>query len=273
MIKTAALLLSILVTLVACGNRTSDSGHGPSTSGTAPPSKNNGFLTKDNEIIENLRVHLGLEPVEKGGAGRCLFHSLREQISKTELVHVSAAWDAKIKNQLNNYDTLLPDEKADLLREIAIFEEKLFLEPSVAKKFADLSNDEQVWALEMAKDWYQEFHGVNNARTWFLANKDTAAGREIMWQFVINNRNAYWAKTGCATNWAGSAEAIVFSRILQRPLRMYGRDLATSTKGAKLDAGVVMPYLDYNFAYTGDPLLILQTSGGGHYQMLKKVTK
>jgi hypothetical protein len=271
-------LMSLYIMVLLSGLLVGCSGNNvtlrPSTSPSAPQSglpPASHFLATDQEILANLKHKLKLVPLDKGGAGRCLFHSLREQISQLELQNVSGAWDLAIRQDINNYDGLTGDGKADLLRKIAIFEERDFLETknNKDKQFSELSKENQAWALEMAKDWYEEFVGRDQTRIWYQENIKTPAGREIMWQYVIANRNGYWANTGCETNWAGSSEAIVFARALRRPLRMYGLDKVSSNEGARLDTqGIVLPYAEYDFGYGGKPLLIWQVSGGGHYQML-----
>lgn len=240
----------------------------------APTIKKNEFLTTDADILANLSKYLGLKAIEKGGGGRCLFHSLRAQISQDELKSIKPLVPAILHAQIDAYDAISADDQADLLRKIAIAVQRDFLvtKNNKAKPFDALSPVDQAWALEMAKDWHQQFEGdATKTRSWFNTNKGHSAGRELMWQYVIAHRDAYWAQTGCVTNWAGSAEAIVFARLLNRPLKMYGMDVATTSDGALIgDDGVVLPYLQYDFGFNGAPLLVFQTSGGGHYQMLMK---
>jgi hypothetical protein len=237
-----------------------------------PSSSHEIFLNNDAAIIENLKKHYGLKPQDMGGGGRCLFHSLREQISENELKNIKSRWPNAIQQKVDLYQTLSADAKADLLREIAIWEEKNFLITNNKKDvlFKDLPKDEQEWALEMAKDWHQEIEGnTAHTREWFKDKVKTKEGREELWQYVINHKDQYWKKTGCETNWAGTAEAISLARALNRPLKMFGRDDASDERGAKLDKeGKVIPYSEYIFGATGKPILVFQTGGGGHYQML-----
>lgn len=267
-------LISVLVffCLQSCHDVRDGGTREPST--RSPNDKSGRFLKTDAEILANLEQHLDLIAVEQGGSGRCLFHSLREQMTQAELVSIKAGFDVALQAQMDAYNTLTNDEKADLLRAIAIAYERDFLvtKNNKDKDFAALSKQDQAWVLEMAKDYYEELeHDRDKTRAWFNANKDSSAGRQILWKYIVDNRDAYWAKTSCVTNWAGSAEAIVFARLLQRPLRMYGMDLVSSSDGAEFDEhGVIKPYLTYDFSYTNPPLLVYQTGGGGHYKMLKK---
>lgn len=266
------ILALVLVCLPGCYE--APDGDSPEPPSSRPPGKETGhFLKTDTEILANLEQHLGLVAVEQGGAGRCLFHSLREQVTQAELVSIKNLFSDALQAQMNAYSTLTPDDKADLLRALAIAYEKDFIvtKNNKAKDFTALNKQDQAWVLEMAKDFYEELgHDRDKTRAWFHANKGSSAGRQILWKYIVDNRDAYWAKTSCVTNWAGSAEAIVFARLLQRPLRMYGMDLVTSLDGAELDQqGVVKPYLNYDFSYKNPPLLVYQTMGGGHYNMLK----
>lgn len=228
----------------------------------------------DNTIIDNLKKHYQLEPKEMGGDGRCLFHSLREQITQAELVAVKAKWPKIITDKVDTYSILGDDAKANILREIAMWEEKDFIDTKNKKalKYNALSPDEQAWVQEMAKDWYQEIAGssADKTRDWFNKSMADSSGQEAVWQFVIANRDAYWAKTSCETNWAGTAEAIAIACAINRPLKMFGLDQASSATGPKYDMdGKVFPYAEYLFTGAGKKaLLVFQTNGGGHYKML-----
>lgn len=229
------------------------------------------YLTRDVDILANLKQHLKLKNVATAGDGRCLFNSLQGQITQAELIAQANLLPAALNQKALNYDARSRIEKSDLLREITIFLEKDFLitKNNLAKKFDQLAPDEQHLALEMAKDWYQEVKGnTNETREWYLKNLNDL-GKQQMWEFVARHRDAYWQKTSCVTNWSGSTEAIVLARLLKRPVKMYGRDNVSSEKGAELNPdGVVIPYLEYNYGYPGKPLLVFQTSGGGHYELL-----
>lgn len=232
------------------------------------------FLKTDAEIIDNLKKMHGLTPKEMGGGGRCLFHSLRAQITKAELVSKKARWPHTLTLKVDNYATLDANAQANLLREIAIWEEKDLLLTQAKKDLAyeKLSPDEQAWALEMAKDWHQELESdITKTRHWFLENKENALGRQRLWNYVTTHKDHYWLKTSIETNWAGTAEAIALARVLARPLKMFGRDEVSDIRGARLDAdGRVLPYTHYEYASTSQkPLLIFQCGGGGHYQMLE----
>jgi len=258
----------LLLLLAGC-----DQGPSPSPGSLNEPSSAQAiYLSDDAAIIDNLKKHYGLKPQDMGGGGRCLFHSLREQISENELKNIKSRWPNAMQVNVDLYQTLSADAKANLLREIAIWEEKNFLITRNKKDvlFKDLPKDEQYWALEMAKDWHQEIEG-NTAltRDWFKDKVKTKEGREELWQYVINHKDQYWKKTGCDTNWAGTAEAIALARELKRPLKMFGRDDVSDERGAKLDKdGKVLPYSEYIFGATEKPILVFQTGGGGHYQML-----
>lgn len=234
------------------------------------------ILKTDREILDNLAQSYGLIAKDMGGDGACLFHSMREQISQAELIKaLKISWPLTLRNQVKRYATLPNSDQADVLRQISIEEEKEFLNTSrLANIFAVNNAADQQWILEMAKDWRQEVGSLNahDTRKWFNEKSVSSTGKEELWDYVKNHRNQYWAKTSCKTNWAGSAEAIAIARLLNRPLKMFGQDYATSEEGALVNNGVVTPYLSYNDASFETPILVFQTNGGGHYQMLTKGT-
>jgi hypothetical protein len=278
MLRNIVILLYILLCHSACLDN--------SESGPTNSDKNNNkikteplranYLYSDEELIKNLRKTRALEPKDRGGAGRCLFLSLIDQIAQSELDKVKSGLPNNIQNKIAQYTAGTDEDKADLLREIAIYEEKRFIESHEDKDFKDLSPHDQAWVVEMSKDWHEQFFSRDAARTYFGNYAESASGRQKLWEDVKikTSREEYWSQTGCATNWAGTSEAIALARLLGRPLEMYGLDLVSGTDRIKLaEDGKVMPYFSYQKSSTKKPLQLIQLGGGGHYQMLQPLRK
>lgn len=270
-IYLSSILLTLLFGILACGRQEPAQSEVIRASTTTTPIT---FLKTDADVIENLKKHHRLKPKEMGGGGRCLFHSLRAQITEAELVSKKARWPHAITINVDRYSTLDANAQANLLREIALWEEKDLLVTKGKKDiaFEKLNPDEQDFGLEMAKDWHQELESnIPKTREWFSKNIQSTEGKQDLWNYVITHKDSYWAKTSCETNWAGSAEAIALARALERPLMMFGRDEVSDERGAKVDAeGKVLPYTHYQHpSSSAKALLVFQCGGGGHYQMLE----
>ena len=203
------------------------------------------------------------------------FHSFREQITKEELAKVDTKKLLPIDVQntpwnCTNYNGSASsrENSTNILRNLAVQKMAFFLDENKDKSFSELSDIDQTWIHEMAKDFYEEENGsAEKTYTWFQSATD-----ENKWKYVKDNKDKYLAKEIKAGCWAGTAEAIALARALGRGLRMYGNDKASRKYIKQKDlAKPVEPYFSLPGFPGQEDLLVFQTNGGGHYRMLKEI--
>ncbi|MFI5343793.1 MAG: hypothetical protein ACHQUC_06185 [Chlamydiales bacterium] len=210
----------------------------------------------DPQIIDNLRLQGFMEPIECGSDGSCLLHSIAPQIEERDMLGPQwREWVAFGKSQ-----------RANKLREIAMAEEKEFILTIDGKGVESLPDDERVWIEEFYKDIRQEF-GASSAgiRTDAKETSFIEKLRYVREQFIL-----YQERTSQPNNWTGTSEMIALSRVLKRPVEMYGNDFASS-EYVTLEKGRVQPYFRRAIG-EGVPIRIFQTGGGGHYRQLKTLS-
>ena len=219
----------------------------------------------DQTIIKNLIQQGFGSPVDKGGDGRCLFRSISPQITEEDCIVASTI--PHIQSLLCSFDewssyNLL--EQSDLLRRLAMAEESYFF----SSLSEDMALDEEglKWIRELYKDMLAEIEHPLNFRLRETVRNTTDLEK---YTYCRNHFSAYKASTSRPTNWAGTSELIALSRVFNRQTMAFGQDFASSKKVRLDQEGNVLPYHNWPCG-TNPPIVVFQTNGGGHYQLLPK---
>jgi len=256
----------------------------------------------DREILRNLRDTRGLVNRDQGAGGNCLFLSMAPQLCAADVAELpfrSSDWMKLLGSDLgerweasSNYD------RAQLLRQIAMLDERQFLEDlgAIVTAGQQAPAELQLRALELYKDMAEEFisSGITELAddmSWSLFGSRNIYSRvrqlaketptAAVNDFVLKHGKQYMQITGREGNWAGSSEIAAVANATGRHFEAYGNDWI-SQDGVQMNASgpggswEILPYFEAPFpkseganaALDLSPVRVFQTNGGGHYQAL-----
>eukprot|EP00931_Biecheleriopsis_adriatica_P049783 TRINITY_DN28804_c0_g1_i3.p1 TRINITY_DN28804_c0_g1~~TRINITY_DN28804_c0_g1_i3.p1 ORF type:complete len:242 (-),score=54.27 TRINITY_DN28804_c0_g1_i3:44-769(-) len=229
-----------------------------------------------------------------GAGGNCLFLSAAPQVAAAELTDLSSrspAWEAELGADLGaRWQDLQPRERAALLRRMAMLDEAEFLAEldGLLARGEQLPADVEWRTRELFTDMAEEFIGSNTTELaadipgWDRMSLYSRV-REVVstWElerickFVLLHGEEYMATTGREGNWAGSSEMAAMASALRRPVMAYGNNWVSQDEVQLLevapDQWELQPYFEAHVPgeSRAEPILVFQTNGGGHYQMLR----
>lgn len=227
-----------------------------------------------------------------GAGGNCLFLSVAPQILASDVANLykhSPAWENVLGCDLGSrWDSLRSIEKATMLRRIAMLDEADFFSELAAHAPDDacLPSDLETRTREMFTDMAEEFISSNKTE---LAANIPGWNRQALYDrirellktktfkdmqhFVLLHAGEYMQTTGREGNWAGSSEMAALANALKRDFKAYGNNWVSQDEVRLVEVapGVwePQPYFEALVqAPQGPPVVVFQTNGGGHYQML-----
>merc|ERR1719414_2446855 len=247
----------------------------------------------DAEILKNLSDLHGWRNIDMGAGGNCLFLSVAPQVTAADVAALpsrSPVWkDALGADVGQRWEGLQARERARLLRRIAILDESEFVADlsGLCARAEAVPEPVRERALELFKDMAEEFIDSNltelaeEVPRWPPWNRDPVYKRvrdivqkystAQVHEFVLVHAAKYMQITGRDGNWAGSSEMAALANALGRSFAAYGNNWV-SQDSVELLRGEVQPYFNApapDREESGSPpVLIFQTNGGGHYQML-----
>lgn len=245
----------------------------------------------DAEILTNLRDTHGWERAEMGAGGNCLFLSVAAQVDTADVAPLPSrgpAWAQALGEDLGQrWAALDVRQRASLLRRIAILDEREFVAELAALRAGQQGAPEPVRerALELFKDMAEEFidsgitelaEGVVRMPPWSRKGVYDRVRQVVeeyssdqVHDFVLKHADEYMRITGREGNWAGSSEMAALASALGRPFAAYGNNWVSQDRQV-LEGGEVQPYFRAAAPGGSREVLIFQTNGGGHYQMLRQ---
>lgn len=222
------------------------------------PTKNTARLD-DEQIIKNLQKQGYEGPFEEGGGGRCLFLSILPQIRESDLLNLSSSNQQRFKD----WKELDKNQKAHLLRQIALEEEEQFLNNLPQGNLSNLNDLERI--KELYKDMLEE---VEKKRHADIRQQVRGVREAEMLTYCINHFQTYKKNTLRFANWAGTSELISIGILFKRRVMAFGQDFASSEEIKYDDKGNVLPYYASPLEFL-PPILVFQCDGGGHYKRLE----